>query len=303
MSSLKLSKDMRNERILLPLNFCIIYFVWGMTYIWMKTATVDLHPFVINFWQNFIAATALLAFNFNKSFFTFFKSHFLTIISQSFFMLILGVSFITISVQQLPASFAAVIISSVPIWVALFNAISERSIALRNLVGLILGVVGIAFLVQIELAQYQSSLYLVILLIAALSWSYGLYRMPRLPIVNQPYLSSAAQMFIAALAYLLISLFSFPISSLISHNASTITSLFCLAILGSTIAFSSLNWLLKHSSPVKVSTYAYINPLVSILMAWLLLGEEFKSEQIPYIVLILFSVFIIVSDNKPRSSK
>lgn len=267
----------------------------------MKTATSDLHPFVINFWQNFIAASALFVLNFNQPFVKFFKENFVTILTQSFFMLILGVSFITISIEKLPASFAAVIISSVPIWVALFNAISEKKISQRDLIGLLLGLTGVAFLLKLEMSQYQSGPHVIILLVAAVSWSYGLFRMPRLSIVSQPFLSSASQMFVAAFAYLIISLFFIPAAPLLSYKFSTLSSVFCLALLGSTIAFSSLNWLLKHSSPVKVSTYAYINPLISILMAWILLGEELKPEQLPYICLILISVFIVVSNGNRRA--
>lgn len=289
---------MRSKRVFLLVNFGIIYFVWGMTYIWMKTANSDLHPFVVNFWQNLLAAMALLLFNFNKSFISFFKENFFAIISQSFLMLILGVSFITISVRELPASFAAVVISSVPVWVALYNALAEKYISVKNLVGLILGLVGIGFLVKLELSDYRSSSSFIILLIAALSWSYGLYRMPKLKIVTQPYLSSAAQMFIAAAAYFIISLATPAVTNLIPFKLPTISSLLCLAILGSTIAFSSLNWLLKHTSPLKVATYAYINPIVSILMAWLLLGEELRTSQLPFISMTLLSVFIVVSDGK-----
>jgi len=284
---------MRNEKFLLPLNFFIIYFVWGMTYIWMKTAVDELHPFVINFWQNFIAALALLTFNFNQSFLRFIKDNFISLLTQSFFMLILGVSFITISIQKLPASFAAVIISSVPIWVTLFNSIAEKNISTRNLIGVLMGLIGVAFLVKLEFSQYQASSHFLILLVAALSWSYGLFRMPKLSIINQPLLSSAAQMLIASIAYLLISLFTR--NTLIPYQTKTIGSLLSLSILGSTVAFSSLNWLLKHSSPVKVATYAYINPIVSMIMAWLLLGETIKPEQVPYIALILLSVVIVVS--------
>lgn len=287
---------MLSEKVLLPLNFLIIYFVWGMTYIWMKTATSDLHPFAINFWQNFIAALALFALNFKQPQINFFKENFTTILTQSFFMLILGVSFITISVEKLPASFAAVVISSVPIWVAFFNAISERKISKRRFTGLLLGLVGVAFLLKLEVSSYQSVSHVIILLIAALSWSFGLFRMPRLSIISQPYLSSASQMLVAAVAYFIISLFFVPTASLVPSKFSTLSSVFALALLGSTLAFSSLNWLLKHSSPVKVSTYAYINPLVSILMAWILLGEKIKPTQLPYIGLILISVFIVVSD-------
>lgn len=294
---------MRSERVLLLINFCIIYIVWGMTYIWMKTATSDLHPFAVNFWQNLLAAIVLLIFNFKKSFIPFFKKNLIEIVTQSFFMLILGVSFITISIKELPASFAAVVISSVPIWVSLYSAIAGKHISAKNLTGLILGLVGIAFMVKLELSDYRNSSSFIILLIAALSWSYGLYRMSKLKIVSEPYLSSAAQMFVAAGAYLIISLFTPSITSLVSLKIPTISSVLCLAILGSTIAFSSLNWLLNHTSPVKVATYAYINPIVSILMAWLLLGEELKTSQVPFICMILLSVFIVVSNGKRLSNE
>lgn len=270
-----------------------------MTYIWMKTAVSELHPFVINFWQNALAATSLLVLTFRQPFLQFFKDHFVALLTQSFFMLILGVSFITISIQKLPTSFAAVIISSVPIWITLFNSLAEKEISKRNLIGVLLGLFGIAFLVKLEFTQYPASSHFIILLIAALSWSYGLFRMPKLAIVSNPLQSSAAQMLIAAFAYLLISIFT--TDTLFPHKVSTISSLLCLAILGSTLAFSSLNWLLKHSSPVKVATYAYINPIVSMIMAWFLLDETITLKQIPYIVLILLSVAIVVSGGNRKN--
>ncbi len=287
----------KGSKPLLILNFAIVYFVWGMTFIWMKVATQELHPFIIIFWQNIIAAVILVALNGPSKFLSFFKKHYFSIITQSFFMLICGVSFITISVDKLPASFAAIIISSVPIWVAVFNGLSVKSVSPKRLAGILLGFLGLVFLLQSE-SQFifDSYLHLAMLVLASLSWSYGLFRMNKLAIIHDPYLSSASQMLVAALFYLILIALFIPEPNFLSSNIQTLGSIASLAILGSTIAFSSFNWLLKHSSPVKVSTYAYINPLVSIFMAWILLGEKLKLNQIPYIAIILISVFMVVGE-------
>lgn len=288
---------MKVARSLLALNFAIVYFVWGMTFIWMKVATQELHPFIVIFWQNLIAATILIILNWHHSFLHFFKNNYPSIIAQSFFMLICGVSFITISVDKLPASFAAIIISSVPVWVAFFNGLSEKTISTKKLFGILLGFLGLALLLWSEYENVlENYFHLILLVLASISWSYGLFRMNKLAIVHSPYLSSASQMLVASFFYLILIVVFIPTTKFFSTNTQTLTSIASLSILGSTVAFSSFNWLLKHASPVKVSTYAYINPLVSILMAWALLGEKFNSNQIPFIVIILISVFIVVTE-------
>lgn len=290
------------SRLLLVLNFAIVYFVWGMTFIWMKIATKELHPFIIIFWQNILAAFCLILINKQKSFFVFLKKYHISIITQSFFTLICGVSFITISVNKLPASFASIIIASVPIWVTLLNGISERSISPRKIVSTILGFAGILFLLHSESTFLMENFFhLALLLLASLSWSFGLFRMNKLPIIHEPYLSSAAQMLVAAIFYFILIVMFMPEIDFIPIEKQTTISIFSLAILGSTLAFSSFNWLLKHSAPLKVSTYAYINPIVSIFMAWLFLGEKFKLHQVPYIVIILISVFVVVTDSNEKS--
>lgn len=293
---------MKNIKALLILNFTVVYFVWGMTFIWMKMAASELHPFVIIFWQNFIAAIALIILNRKYSFLDFVIKNYASIITQSFFMLVCGVSFITISVDKLPASFAAIIISSVPVWVAVFNGVSEKNISLRKLVGIALGFLGLIGLLysesQVILENY---FHLIILIIAAISWSFGLFRMAKLPIVNSPYLSSASQMLFASFIYLVLIIFFVPSPKFISTNPTTVGAILSLALLGSTIAYSSFNWLLKNSSPVKVSTYAYVNPIISIFMAMVLLGEKFNLNQVPFIVVILIAVFIVVTESTSRN--
>ena len=91
---------MSNSRNLIILNFLSVYIIWGSTYILMKVASLELHPFAIIFWQNLIATFVLISFNYKKNISAYLIKSFKEIASQSFLMLICGVGFITIAISK-----------------------------------------------------------------------------------------------------------------------------------------------------------------------------------------------------------
>ena len=285
---------MFNSRNLIILNFISVYLIWGSTYVLMKIATIELHPFAVIFWQNFVASLVLITFNFKKDIFSYLVQNIGSIASQSFLMLICGVGFITIAVSKVSPALASIIISSVPLWVALLDMYQRKGINKTKLGGIILGLFGIYLLTSSE--HTPSSLgYILLLLVASLSWSIGVVRSRKLKTLTDPYLTSIGQLLLASIAYLIFFLATNSFNELIPNQPQTIYAVTGLGILGDALAFTSFIWLLKNVNPIMVSTYAYINPIVSILLSWILFGEAFIGIKVLYIGLILFSVFITVS--------
>jgi drug/metabolite transporter (DMT)-like permease len=286
---------MLNNRTLILVNFFNVYFIWGMTYIWMKIASFELHPFAIIFWQNLIATLLVLTFNYKKDITNYFRKNYFEIIKQSLLMLVFGVGFITISVDKLSASLASIIICSVPLWVSLITFVYEKKITPIKVLGVLTGFVGIFFLTKSEYSS-TSSIYILLLLVASACWSFGVYRSKSITSLSDPYLTSAGQMLVAAIIYFVFFIINFPVSDLIPSDIKTIYSILSLATFGDALAFTSFIWLLRNISPVRVATYAYINPVVSLIMSWLILGEEIDLKKLPYVGLIILSVFITVSE-------
>jgi len=144
----------------------------------------------------------------------------------------------------------------------------------------------------------------VALIVAAVSWSIASTLMRKLPLPASKVMSSGAQMlaggmFLAITAAVLGEFRDFHPST-ISHEAWF--SLVYLIVAGSIIAFTAYVWLIHHESPTKVGTYAYVNPVVAVLLGYFLAGEELGLRTILGILFILISVVVITTTPAKKPS-
>ncbi|WP_316793957.1 EamA family transporter [Pedobacter frigoris] len=290
--------------LLVILAFFIVYTVWGSTYFFIAKALEGFPPFFLGTFRFIIAGLLLLAWCklsglaiFDR------KSIFNSGISG---LLMLGVgNGIVIWVEQFMTSgLVAIMVSSAAIWfVILDKKLWKQNFSNKfTAAGLIIGFLGVILLFWEQLSGFEvgqdkrTVLGMVLLIIGPIGWAGGsLYSKYHPGNNTNPAVSTAWQMLIAGVFFLPASIVSGEIEQFHFQDvpASAWWSIGYLIIFGSILAFSAYVWLLQVRSATQVSTYAYVNPVVAVLLAVFFADEMISGIQVIGLIVILGSVLLI----------
>ncbi len=213
---------------------------------------------------------------------------------------------ITVSLQYLPTGIVALIAAMVPVFVLSLNWISFNKIRPTNLslLGLLLGLVGVYFLIKPDNLQptgdlTRSLIGFGLVMVANLAWAFGTLLSGRLKLPGQN-ISTAMQMLAGGVVLLISSLLIEPISliSIVDAPAKALYSLLYLIFFGSLIGFSSYSWLARNAPPQLVSTYAYVNPVVAVLLGASFAGEAITTQSLIGAGIIVSGVVLITFGRK-----
>ena len=219
-------------------------------------------------------------------------------------LLLGGNGMVSIAERRVASGPAAVIIATVPIWATLIAATFGRErVRSRQAIGLGLGFAGVAVLVVGNGGGRLDAIGVAELVGAALCWSAGSVWSRTAPLVRRPLVMTGMEMLCGGIGCLVVGLLSGELSSvhLSQVPARTWISLGYLVVFGSMVAYTAYVWLLGNAPLSLVTTYAYVNPLVAVLLGVLLLGEHFTARTGVATVVIVVGVALIVS--RPRASR
>jgi drug/metabolite transporter (DMT)-like permease len=298
-------------------GFITIYLLWGSTYLGIKVAVETIPPFLMA-GARFLVAGILVAgwIAYTRGFKATRRQWFDNSMIGGL-LLLGGNGMVAWSEQKIPSGVATLIVSLGPLFIVLldwavlkFSRDKTRGSqpSWATFVGVSLGIVGLAVLVGPSLGEGQTHLDLWSvggLVLACFSWSAGsIYtRYARTP--AEPFTAAGIQMLTGS-AWLII------VSVLVGEPArfdfSTVSarSLFAWSYLitaGSLIGFTTFVWLMKHSTPARVSTYAYVNPIVAVFLGWLIAHEPVSPSMFTGAAIIIGGVAIITAtkNKKPAS--
>jgi len=286
-----------------------VYVFWGGTYLAMKIAIETIPPFIMGGTRFLTAGLLVYLWEIHRGQKRPEISHWLYASLLGFLMLFIGQGGIIWAQQYVPTGVAAIIFATVPLWMTLISWGCQGAQRPNNgvIFGLILGFFGIVLQVKDSLlgvfANQTHLLGYLVLILAAISWSWGsVYsRVFRLP--ASPLMSVALQMLTGGTLYIVVSLFTGEQFEILSISLGSILSLGYLILFGSIIGFVSYIWLLKVADPTLVSTYAYVNPIVALFLGCTLAGERFTLNNVVAAVLILASVVIISRNSRLTPSQ
>jgi drug/metabolite transporter (DMT)-like permease len=284
------------------LAFAVIYFVWGSTYLAIRVGVREVPPFLLAAVRFLVAGLVLylwaIARGERSPTARQWSSAFL--LGISIFILDYGLLFW--AEQRVPSGLAAVMMSMIAVFMALSEIIFLRSrrLTLRLALALLLGVAGVAVLVSRSLhlgGVPIDRLGALALLIASMSWSVSSALMRKLSLPSSKIMSSGTQMLAGgALLFLTASALGewrgFHPSNV--SRAAWIAFLY-LIFAGSVLGFTAYVWLIQHESPTKVGTYAYVNPVVAVLLGYFLLGEPLGLRTVLGASFVLVSVVAITT--------
>jgi drug/metabolite transporter (DMT)-like permease len=287
----------------LLLAFAIIYLVWGSTYLAIRIGVREVPPFLLAGMRFGVAGAFLYAWMRVRGV----KSPTLqewrgaSLLAVLIFVLDYGLLFW--AEKRVPSGVAAVMLATIPVFMTGSEIVilKTRRLTFRLAVALILGIAGVAVLVGRLTAGSGGAPVdpagACALIVAAVTWSIGSILTRKLRLPSSKTMSAAAQM-LAGGALLTVTaalLGEFRGFYLQSVSAKAWLALAYLIVPGSIVAYTAYVWLIHHESPTKVGTYAYVNPIVAVILGYFLGGEEIGSRTIAGTLLILISVLVIAS--------
>ena len=201
----------------------------------------------------------------------------------------------------LPSGFSALLVAIIPVYVALIEWMmpdGERLRA-RGEVGLVLGFLGLAILAWPSArtglhGEWHQLVAIVVLLLGALSFSCGSVLSRNTRVSLDPFVCAGWEMLAASVCDLVLAT-AFQRWRHATWNHDSIAAVAFLVLFGSLIGFSSYTWLLQHVPVSKVATYAYVNPMVAVLLGALVLGERLRGNEWIGMAMILIAVFLVTS--------
>ena len=288
------------KEVLIGLAFFAIYVIWGSTYLFNKVAVTELSPFYLASLRFFVAGVLMIFLAYiSKQPLKISKTEFKNSAISSFFFLIYGNGVFVWALRYVDSGFGALIAATQPLFVLLLLRLMDRKpFQKKSLIGVALGVFGMYLLVsQKELITSENTLLgIFMMLTCVLSWSYGSVFVSKATLPKSFMVTTGYQMLVAGVVLLVASL-SFHESWLSPFNWSreVVFSLIFLIIFGGIVAFTSFNFLLKNVSPEKVSTSAYVNPVIALFMGWYFLNEQLTTQSIVASGILLTGVYFITT--------
>jgi drug/metabolite transporter (DMT)-like permease len=289
---------MKNKNTIAYIALAAVCLIWGTTYLALRIAVVHFPPFLFTALRQTTAGLLLLCFMLTagKAFLP--KKE--LIVRQAiggFFMLSLGNGLVAWAEMHIPSGIAAIICSLMPVVVIMINLVlsHDEKPTFPIILGVALGLIGIILIFGEHVSEFSKTEYLVgiiLTFIAVISWAGGSIWIKKKNTDSNPFVNAGLQMFFGGLWCFPLSLM-FDDLSAVSWSAEAAYSLLYLIIFGSIIAYASYSFALRKLPMTIVSMYAYINPLVAILLGWLVLDEKLNLKIIVAFLLTVAGIYIV----------
>jgi drug/metabolite transporter (DMT)-like permease len=293
------------KTILIVLAFFAIYVIWGSTYLLNKIAVVELPPFFLASFRFMTAGMIIFAIaKWMKLSLAITRKQLINCVFSGFLFLVYGNGVFVWSLKYVDSGFAALEASTQPLFVLLLmRLIDNKKMKVNSIIGIALGILGMYILVSQQefVSQEGSLLGIFMILTCVLSWSYGSVFVSKADLPANYFVSTAYQMISAGILLSITSLvFGETWTSPLDWSTSVKWSMLLLSVFGSVVAFTSFNYLLKIVSPEKVSTSAYVNPVIAILLGWYILDESVSLQTMIAACVLLTGVYFITTKRKIR---
>jgi len=286
------------RRLEVLLAFFAIYAIWGSTYLAIRFAVETIPPFYTAGIRHFVAGIILLVWCLAKRLRPTRAQVRASIIIGAFFFLG-GHGSLHWAEQKLPSGLASLLVASEPLWVFLLSALVAKQWRLNGtlLAGIVLGFGGVGLLMGRSALTAGPGVFAgsLAVLFGALTWAVGIVYSRRSHLSGHPLLLSALSLLAGSIQLLLLGTVAreYRGFSLASVSLRSWLSLAYLILFGSVVAFTAYNWLLEHYSPTLLATHTYVNPLIAVLLGWLLAGEALTLNVLLSTALVIGAVMLV----------
>lgn len=284
-----------------------VYIAWGSTYLAIRFAVQTMPPFLMAAVRFLIAGSILFVYrrlagdplpHWNEA-----RSAGIV----GLFLLLGGNGAVVWAEQTVPSGLAALMVSSSPLWMMLLEAARPGATrpTPRAILGIVIGFVGVLLLLWpgksgglLQVAPWGAG----VLVFATLAWAFGSIYSRYAELPSAPLMGSAVEMLVGGVALALLGAVSgeFGRVNLAAISTPSLAGLLYLIIGGSLIGYTAYTWLLRVAPTSLVSTYAYVNPLVALLIGSLLGNEDLSARTLVAAAVILGSVALITIRRPPQ---
>jgi drug/metabolite transporter (DMT)-like permease len=288
--------------------FAIIYLVWGSTFLAIRVGVREVPPFLLAAMRFLAAGLALYGWMFSRGERSPGARQWMSAFILAFLIFVLDYGLLFWAEQRVPSGIAAVMMATIPAFMAMSEIIFLRTqrLTVRLALALLIGLGGVAVLVSRSLNLGGTPIDragAVALIVAAMSWSVASALTRKLPLPPSKAMSSGAQMLAGGvwLALAAAVLGEFRIFHPWTVSREAWLALLYLIVPGSIVGFTAYTWLIHHESPTKVGTYAYVNPVVAVVLGYFFGGEPLGLRTILGALFVLTSVVVITTTRvKPQ---
>jgi drug/metabolite transporter (DMT)-like permease len=285
------------------LAFGIIYFVWGSTFFAIRVGVDEVPPLLFAAMRFTAAGLLVYLWAAAKKEQQPTARQWLSVFLLAFLIFVVDYGFLFWAEQRVPSGIAAVILATIPAFMALSEIIILRTqrLTARLSVALLAGIAGVAVLMSPSMGKLGGAPIdtagAVGLIVGALSWSIASALARKLPLPSSKVMSSGAQMLAGGAMLVAISAMrgEWRGFDLLSVSNTAWIALVYLIFAGSIAGFTAYVWLLHRESPTKVGTYAYVNPVVAVIIGYFLGGEPLGARTVLGGMFVLASVVTITS--------
>jgi drug/metabolite transporter (DMT)-like permease len=282
--------------------FSIIYFVWGSTYLAIRVGVLEMPPFLMAGIRFFLAGAILYGWVRMTGVPSPTRREWRDATILGALMFLMDYACLFWAEQRVPSGISAVILAAIPVCITLLEitVLRTQRLTARLGAGLAIGILGVGVLVNPFSSLGEAPLDhrgVVALIVACWGWSIGTIVTRRATLPKSKAMGSAMQMLSGGIQLLLLALIAGEFGHFHPRTVSPAAwfSLFYLITAGSIVAFTAYVWLLHYESPTKVGTYAYVNPIVAVILGALLGGEPLGHRTVLAGFLILLSVAAITT--------
>ncbi|MBZ5500861.1 MAG: EamA family transporter [Acidobacteriia bacterium] len=288
--------------------FAIIYLVWGSTFLAIRIGVHEVPPLLFAAMRFLVAGLVLYGWASARGERSPSGRQWASISLLAVVIFVLDYGLLFWAEQRVPSGLASVMLGTIPAFMALSEIIflGTQRLTVRLALALVIGLGGVAVLVSRSLnlgGEPIDRLGAVALTVASLSWSVASALARKLPLPPSKVMSSGAQMLAGGVFLALTSagLGEFRHFHPWAVSRGAWLALLYLIVPGSIVAYTAYVWLIHHESPTKVGTYAYVNPVVAVLVGYFLGGEALSLRTILGTVFVLLSVVVITTTRAKKA--
>ena len=291
-----------------------VYLVWGSTYLGIALVIKTAPPLLsmgFRFLSAFLVLAIILLIFKGKNALKVTRQELLSSLFLGGILLGFGLGNLTLAERYVPSGIAALIISALPIWVTIFQRIAGIKTRRITLIGIFIGLIGVAIIVlpggtgpAPGADPEKVKFWMFMILIGNIAWAFGTFMTQRIPIPKDPFVLTAYEMFFGGLVLTVASYFygeRFKLEIVSNMSDTSKWAWVYLVLIGSIVGYGAYIWLLNNTSLSLASTYAYVNPVIAVILGLIVLNEPVDWPLFLGGAVVLSGVALVVNGERLTS--
>ncbi len=286
------------------ISFAAIYIIWGSTYLAIRFAVETIPPLVVAGLRHLTAGSVLMAWALARGYRPT-RREWWSCAVLGFFFFFLGHGSLHWAEQTVPSGLSALLVAGEPLMVAVLGMFVTHNtkFTVTNVAGLIVGFLGVALLSTDKTLMGSSVVGAIVILAGTVAWSWGMLYAGRPTLPRDPIAKAAMPVLLGGMMLLTAAGVSGEFRGLTSaaFTSKATGGLLYLIVFGSIVAFTAYTWLLERTSPVFLATHTYVNPIVAVVLGWLVAGEAVDGRLLVAGGMVVISVVLV--SLKPKAKR